>query len=437
MISLPEKGSKKLINAWAFYDWANSVYNLVITATIFPIYFKLVTETKQENGEIDNTVEFLGFNLKNTTLYDFAISFAYLIVVLIAPFLSGIADYGGYKKRFMQFFCYLGAVSCSLLFFFDNSNLWLGVLLSILACIGYSGSLVFYNAFLPEIALPEQQDRVSAKGFALGYLGSALLLIASLIMVLSRPEEDGVGKMNMMRYSFLMVGIWWFLFAQIPFRILPDHNGQPAGAKKNNLSKGYQELRKVWSELKHTPRLKHFLLAFFVYSMGVQTIMLVANHFGSDVIKMESGQLITTILIIQFVAIGGAYLFSWGSGRFGNIRTLRSATLFWTGICLYTYFLVYTANQFYIVATFVGLVMGGIQSLSRSTYSKLLPETDDHASYFSFYDVCEKLSIVFGMGLFGLINEVSPSMREPIIVLISFFVLGYLLLWRVKSKEIS
>lgn len=428
MYKQPEKGSKKLITAWAFYDWANSVYNLVITATIFPIYFNLVTEEK---------VEFLGMTLKNTTLYDFAISFAYLLVVLIAPILSGIADYGGYKKRFMQFFCYLGAVSCTLLFFFDSSNLWLGVLLSILACIGFSGSLVFYNAFLPEIAHPEQQDRVSAKGFALGYFGSALLLIVSLVMILSRADDDGAGKMQMMRYSFLMVGIWWFLFAQIPFYYLPNNHSASTEKKKNPLAKGYQELRKVWGEMKQTPRLKRFLFAFFVYSMGVQTIMLVANHFGSEEIKMESGQLITTILIIQFVAIAGAYLFSWGSGRFGNIRTLRVATLFWAAICAFTYFIVHTANEFYIVATFVGLVMGGIQALSRSTYSKLLPDTEDHASYFSFYDVCEKLSIVFGMGLFGLINELSPSMREPIIILISFFALGYLLLWRVKGKNVG
>lgn len=431
MTTTPEKGSKKLINAWAFYDWANSVYNLVITATIFPIYFKLVTETKNADGTVNNVIEFLGIKLKNTTLYDFALSFAFLLIVLIAPFLSGIADYGGYKKKFMQFFSYLGALSCSLLFFFDDTNLWLGIMLSILACIGYSGSLVFYNAFLPEIAHPEQQDRVSAKGFALGYFGSALLLIVCLVLVLN--QDDGSGKMQMMRYSFLMVGIWWFAFAQIPFYYLPNNptNAHPEG---NNLKRGYQEIAKVWKELKHTPRLKRFLLAFFVYSMGVQTVMLVANHFGSEEIKMEAGQLITTILIIQFVAIFGAFLFSWTSGKIGNIRTLRLATLIWAAICACTFFLVYKSGEFYIVATFVGLVMGGIQSLSRSTYSKLLPETEDHASYFSFFDICEKLSIVFGMGLFGFINEVSPSMREPIVVLISFFILGYLLLWRVKDK---
>lgn len=332
----------------------------------------------------------------------------------------------------MQFFTYLGALSCLGLFFFDRDTLWLGISLSILACIGYSGSLVFYNAFLPEVAFPEQQDRLSAKGFALGYLGSSLLLIVNLVMVLNPGFFGFADSGEAIRIAFLTVGLWWILFAQIPFYHLPGnlYGHKPSG---NRLSKGYRELRKVWGELKHTPRLKRFLLAFFMYSMGVQTVMLVANHFGSEEIKMEPGQLITTILIIQFVAIAGAYLFSYSSSRIGNVKTLRLATLVWALICVSTFFFVHTPLHFYVVAGAVGLVMGGIQALSRSTYSKLLPPTQDHASYFSFYDVCEKLSIVLGMGLFGIINELSISMREPIVLLIAFFIAGYLLLLRVRN----
>jgi UMF1 family MFS transporter len=432
-----EKGSKKLINAWATYDLANSVYNLVITATIFPIYYKAVTTTKDDAGnEISNLVQFLGFEIKNTTLYDFAIAFAFLLVAVLSPLLSGIADYGGSKKRFMQFFCYMGSVSCSLMYFFDAKNLSLGIILAILACIGFAGSLVFYNSYLPEIAHTEQQDAVSAKGFAMGYVGSALLLIVNLVMVMTR--ETGAEKLEMMRWAFVTVGIWWMAFAQITFYYLPKVNRELNKTKKSEGSyifKGFKELRKVWTELKHNKKLVRFLPAFFIYSMGVQTVMLVANHFGSDEIKMEPGQLITTILIIQFVAMLGAYLFSYTSRKTNNLFTLKIATVIWALICIFTYFFVVTAAHFYIVAAFVGLVMGGIQSLSRSTYSKMLPETNDNASYFSFYDVCEKLSIVFGMATFGIINEISSTMRTPIVALIIFFVIGYLLLLRVPSVD--
>ncbi|HEX8517384.1 MAG TPA: MFS transporter [Bacteroidia bacterium] len=422
------KGNKKIINAWATYDLANSVYNLVITATIFPIYYKAVT-TGQDGSSI---VSFLGMEIKNTTLYDFAIAFAFLVVAVIAPVLSGIADYGGSKKRFMQFFCYLGAISCSLMYFFNTDTLYLGIILAVLACVGYAGSLVFYNAYLPEIASVKDQDKVSAKGFAMGYVGSAVLLIGNLVMVMTR--ETGAEKLQMMQWSFVTVGIWWFLFAQITFYHLPKGTAKPGPkAEGNILLHGYKELSKVWRELKGNIQLVRFLPAFFIYSMGVQTVMLVANHFGSDEIKMEAGQLITTILIIQFVAMGGALLFSFISKKKGNLFTLKIATLIWALICFCTYFFVFTPVQFYIVAAFVGLVMGGIQSLSRSTYSKMLPETRDNASYFSFYDVCEKLSIVLGMMTFGIINELSPTMRTPIVALISFFILGFFLLFRMKE----
>lgn len=428
-----KKGNNKLINAWATYDLANSVYNLVITATIFPIYYKAVTTTRDVNGEeISNMVTFLGCQVKNTSLYDFAIAFAFLMIAVIAPLLSGIADYGGNKKRFMQFFCYLGAASCTLMYFFNTETLYLGIILAILACMGFAGSLVFYNSYLPEIAEPADQDRVSAKGFAMGYVGSAVLLIINLIMVMT--QETGAEKLRMMQWSFVTVGIWWFAFSQITFYYLPKSIKEKSTEHEGNyLLHGYKELKKVWNELKNNKQLVRFLPAFFIYSMGVQTVMLVANHFGSDEIKMEAGQLITTILIIQFVAMAGALLFSLISRKQGNLFTLKIATLIWSLICLCTYFFVHTPIHFYIVAAFVGLVMGGIQSLSRSTYSKMLPETEDHTSYFSFYDVCEKLSIVLGMATFGIINEISATMRTPIIALISFFIVGFLLLFRMKE----
>jgi UMF1 family MFS transporter len=441
--------NKKVINAWATYDLANSVYNLVITATLFPIYYKAVTTTMDQvtGKEISNMVTFLGVHIKNTTLYDFAIAFAFLVVAFLSPLLSGVADYGGSKKRFMKFFCYLGAASCAAMYFFVEGTLYLGVTLAILACVGFAGSLVFYNSYLPEIAPPEMQDKVSAKGFALGYVGSSVLLIINLIMVI-KPELFGFVKADgspdkglATRVSFVMVGLWWAGFAQIAFYYLPKVNKSSIKQKKlqgHYLMHGFNELKKVWIELKHNKKLTSFLLAFFVYSMGVQTVMLVATHFGSDEIKMKQDELIQTILIIQFVAMAGSYLFSFVSKKRGNIYTLKAATLVWAAICIGTYLFVYTPNHFYIVAACVGLVMGGIQSLSRSTYSKMLPVTADNTSYFSFYDVCEKLSIVAGMATFGIINECSSTMRSPIVALISFFIIGFLLLFRIKeTKEIS
>lgn len=422
---------RNIQRAWTFYDWANSVYNLVITATIFPIYYKIVTEVRNSTGEtIKNTVNFLGFELKNTTLYDWAIAFSYLVISILIPILSGIADSSNSKKRFMKFFCYLGALSCAGMYFFTADNLGYGITCACLACMGWAGSLVFYNAFIPEIAEKSEQDGLSARGFSMGYWGSAILLILALSLIMTR--ETGEEKLLMMRYSFLGVGIWWIGFAQIPFYFLPNGKIFDAESVENKFTKGFLELKKVWIELKKNPVIAKFLLAFFIYSMGVQTVMLIANHFGSEEIKMEADQLIITILIIQFVAIAGAHLFSFLSSKKGNVFTLQIATFIWSLICIGTFLFVQTPQDFYIVAGVVGLVMGGIQALSRSTFSKLVPQTEDNASYFSYYDVTEKLSIVCGMALFGFFNQIGSSMRSPILLLIVFFVTGFILLFRVK-----
>ena len=453
-----EKGNKKVIRGWAFYDWANSVYSLVITSTIFPIYYSNVT-----SDEYSDKVSFLWFDeITNTVLYDFALAFAYLVIAIMSPLLSGIADYGGKKKLFMRIFCYLGAISCSLMYLFDADNLWLGITLVILACIGWSGSVVFYNAFLPEIAEPKEQDKVSAKGYAYGYIGSVLLLIFNLVMI-SFPQWfydfdlkvteilDNDSFINQSeaideatsyfagvssRISFLIVGIWWIVFSQVSFSVLPNnvYNKKPTGQMLLN---GYKRLAEVWKNLQSTLTLRRYLFAFFAYNMGVQTVMLVAVLFGTKELKLEDGDLILTILIIQLVAIFGAYLFSNSSARIGNIFTLQIATLIWLGICIYAYFIPAKAPvPFYILAFFVGLVMGGIQSLSRSTYSKLLPRTEDHASYFSFYDICEKLGLVLGMVIYGLVEHYSDNMRNSVVALLIFFVLGFFLLRRVPRIKL-
>ncbi|HNP49868.1 MAG TPA: MFS transporter [Bacteroidia bacterium] len=428
------KGNKKIIRAWAMYDWANSSYSLVITSALFPIYFHAITTTPE-----NNTVRFLGRNFNSDSLQTYAISIAFLVIAAINPLLSSIADYSGNKKKFMYFFSTLGAAACSSLFFFTSlDTLWIGVFGVVLAAIGYAGSIVFYNAFLPEIAESEDQDKVSAKGFAMGYIGSSLLLIFSLTMILFPDWYGGISSGMATRIAFLLVGIWWFGFAQYTFHYLPNnvYNRKPEGKFVRN---GYRELKKVWNELKHTSRLKTFLLSFFFYNMGVQTVMYVATLFGDGELHLSSSILIAIILIIQFVAIGGAYLFSTLSRRFGNITSLCISLFIWVLICIGAYFCdkkygVDEQTMFIILAAVVGLVMGGVQSLSRSTYSKILPETIDHASYFSFFDVCDKLGTVLGTFAFGFINEQTGSMRNSIIVLASFFIIGLFLLLRMRKN---
>lgn len=422
-----ETASKKIINGWAMYDWANSVYSLVITSTIFPAYYEGIT-----TGKI---VNFFGrvFN-EPSALYNYAVSFSFLFIAIISPLMSSIADYKGSKKAFMKFFCYLGSLSCCGLYFFKEGNVTIGILLFIMASIGFSGSIVFYNSYLPEIAAVEDQDKVSAKGFSLGYIGSVILLLFCLVMV-TKPELFGIsGAGEASRISFLLTGIWWMGFAQITFSTLPKTN--PGRQTKGNsfLTKGYAELKKVWHQLKHQPVLKRFLFSFLFISMGVQTVMYSAALFAKQQIfpddpnnpegnKSNSGKLMLTILIIQIVAIAGSYIFSKLSKNYGNFKVLVAAVLIWISICISAYYTT-TQLQFYILAATVGLVMGGIQSLCRSTYSKYMPPTHDTASYFSFYDVCEKLGTVIGTATFGIVTESLGGMRNAVLFLMTYFIIA-------------
>jgi UMF1 family MFS transporter len=421
------KGDKKTINAWAFYDWANSSYPLVITTAIFPLFYEASTG-EVINGVKTDTVHLFGAAFHNTELYDYVVALSFLIVSFSTPLLSGIADYTGSKRRFMMFFCYMGSLACASLFWFTQDHMGWSMLSVLLASVGFWGSLVFYNAFLPEIAEPEDHDRVSAKGFSLGYIGSSILLIFILV---------AIKAFNMpAKWSFVSVALWWVGFAQITFARLPNnvYGRKPEGS---SILKGFQELIIVWKELKENKYLKRYLGSFFVYSMGVQTVMIVAVFFANKEIFPESerSNLIIAVLIIQFVGVLGSVLFSRLSGWIGNIKALGVSIFIWIGICIGTYLWVFTPNAFYVVAALVGLVMGGIQSLSRSTYSKLLPETKDHASYFSFFDVCEKIGIVIGMFAFGFIERITGSMRNSILSLILFFVVGFILLLTIpKSK---
>lgn len=455
----------KIIRAWTMYDWANSVFSLTIATAIFPPYYEAMSKQAAISYGSDIAgpyyINFLGFNVLNSALYSYALSLGFLLVTLLSPLLSGIADARGNKKMFLKLFCYMGSVACILMYFFTATNLFLGLILFVIALVGFGGSIVYYNAFLPEIATEDQFDRISARGFSMGYIGSVLLLILDLIMIMKTewffPVEtrmqaamaadssliadtalkdaksyyEGIAS----RIAFVTVGLWWAGWAQIPFKHLP--NGKAISEKlKNPFVNGFEELKKVWLEIRNNNshnHIKRYLWGFFFTSMGLQTVMYVATIFGSQELHLKTAELIVTVLIIQLIAILGAWLFARISERIGNIYTLIIMVVIWVGICGYAYTIT-TAEQFYGLATVVGFVMGGIQSMFRSTYAKIIPdETPNHASYFSFYDVCEKLAIVIGTFSYGFLLQLTGNMRASIVALIIYFIAGLFFIARIKN----
>lgn len=444
-----QTASKKVINGWAMYDWANSVYNLVITSTIFPAFYEAISKERiDENGT--HYVSLFGREFVNTSLYNYTLALAFLIVAIISPILSSIADFKGNKKSFMNFFLTMGSIACISLFFFNTptgrtdaaaSNLWLGLLSMVVACVGYWASLVYYNSFLPEIAAPQDRDRVSAKGFAFGYIGSVILQLLCFVLVffpgiVGGDETKNDASTIQFRICFLMVGIWWWGFGQFSLRRLPKSEPAGNGKQKNILTNGYRELNKVWHQLIEIPVLKRYLIAFFFFNMGVQTVMLSAPLYGKGELEIPTSNLIISILIIQLIAIPGAFAVSKLSSVIGNLKALMVCVFIWIGVCILGYMIPkHGIYEFYGLATVVGFVMGGIQSLSRSTYAKLMPVTKDTASFFSFYDVSEKIAIVIGMFSFGFITELTHSQRTSVLALMSLFIIGLFLLLHTKAAE--
>jgi len=425
-----EKNNSRLINAWTSFDWANSVYNLIVTTAIFPIYY-LGTTQEAYGGEM---VDFFNLSVKNSVLYSYAISFSFLVIVFISPILSGIADYGGLKKRFMQFFTYMGSLACIGLYFFTGENVEYGISCSVMASIGFAGSLVFYNGFLPEIATKDRMDSVSAKGFAMGYIGSVILLIINLVLYQNFEVFGFDNGSSATRFGFILVGVWWLGFAQIAFYYLKDSNSRKS-ITFQILGNGAKELKKVWGVIKDKRVMKRFLYSFFLFSMGVQTVMLLAPLFADKEIGMGADEMIYIVLILQILAIGGAFFFAWLSKLRGNGFAISTTLLIWTFVCISGYFMK-DKISFYTLAAFLGFVMGGIQSMSRSTYSKLIPvETKDTASFFSFYDITEKMAIVIGSLSYGFIDQVTGSMRYSMVFMSLFFITGFIVLQMANLKK--
>ena len=393
----------KVRKAWTLYDWANSVYSLVITTAIFPIFYNAIT---------GDTVRFFGADFSNTQLYAYVLAASFLVVITLNPMLSGLADYAGKKKFFMKVFCYTGAAACTTMYFFNPEHLEWSMASLFFANIGFWGSLGFYNAYLPEIAPPKEHDRLGARGYIMGYIGSLILLVVSLVMIKGFDVSA--------RWSFVLVGVWWVAWAQPAFRWLPVNPYRHSG-EGNLWVKGFEELRGVARDLADNEGLKRYLLSFFIISMALQTIMLMATSFGIKEVGLKDAELIVAIIAVQLLAIPGAMIVAWLSGKIGNIKALMVCTVVWAAVCVYAYAGVNSTNGFFLAAGIIGFMMGGTQSLNRSTYSKMLPETEDHASYFSFYEVLEKGGLIIGMFSWGYIEGITGSMRASVLTLILYF----------------
>ncbi|MCX6249753.1 MAG: MFS transporter [Bacteroidetes bacterium] len=426
-----QKGDKRVVRGWVMYDWANSVYQLTISSTIFPIYYNTVTRNADGFH-----VSFFGLHIINTVLYSWAIAISYLIVAIGSPLFSSMADYTGRRKAFMMAFTWIGAAGCGMLFFFNSSNVELGIIAFITGTIGYGGSIVFYNSFLPVIAAPEDQDRISARGYSMGYLGGVVLLLFNLLMIMKPglfgiPEHSGLPA----RISFLTVFLWWIGFSRITFARLPKYTFRKRMKRDNVLTNGYKELRVVFNQVRKSRKLTRYLLGFFFLMMGLLTVMFMAATYGEKELHLKEGVLIPTILFIQMVAMAGAWMFARLSGRIGNLKALIISIFVWILVCIGAFFIT-NALGFITAAFFIGIVMGGSQSLARSTYSKMLPETTDHTSFFSFYDVMEKLATVAGTFSFGIIEAITGSMRYSVLAICLFFLLGlsFMLMLLKKGK---
>lgn len=417
------KGNKKIIRAWILYDWSNSVYQLTVLSVVFPVFYEKIT-----SSEGNNIVPFFGYEIINSVLYSWAIAISYLIVAVSSPLLSAIADITGRRRGFMRFFTFLGIISCGLLYFFDADNIEFGIISFIMATVGYTGSLVFYNSFLPVIARTEDQDRISANGFAMGYLGAVILLLFNLAMII-QPDSFGITDRSLpARISFVTVSIWWFCFSSVTFFYLPEYTFGNKEKGGNFLFNGYSELRKVFDQIMKMRNLQLFLMAYLFMIMGVLNVMFMSAIYGKKALHLDDKVLIPTILVIQLLGMAGAWIFVKISKKYGNIRSLIFSSAGWI-IVVFGAFKITDALGFVIVAFFVGLVMGGSQAIARSTYSKMLPDnTHDHTSFFSFFDVMEKLATVGGTFSFGIIEAITGNLRYSVLGVMFFFCISLIFL---------
>jgi MFS transporter, UMF1 family len=428
--------------AWYFYDWANSAFVTTTGAVLFGPYLTAVAE-RAACGEAgtpedpcNRTLEVLGIPVAAGSVAPYAVTFATLLSAVCLPFVGAIADRTFRKRHMLAGFAWAGAVGAASMFFVTGSNWQLGVGLLIATSLLLGASLVVYDAILCEIAAESDRDRVSSRGWALGYLGGGLLLAANLVLVTVLPF--GLSTGDAVRISLLSAGIWWGLWTLVPFRGLRDRPPVAvvaADSQHGLLAAAFGQLRQTLRHARAFPQTLHFLVAYLFYNDGIQTVIFAASIYGNRQLGLAANTLIAAILMVQFVAFGGALLLGRIAARIGSKRTILAALILWTLVVAAAFFLpVRQVVPFLVLAVAIGVVLGGSQALSRSLFSLLVPRGKE-AEYFSLYQAAERGTSWFGTLLFGLVFQLTGSYRNAILVLIVFFIAGFVLLSRVDVQR--
>jgi UMF1 family MFS transporter len=432
---------KKEIFGWAMYDWANSAFSTTIgTVFLAPYVASLAAEAAKPYA--DGMARLAGIAIAPDSFFPFCISISVGMQVLFLPILGAIADYSHLRKQMMQLFAVLGALATIALFFTTGPVWWLGGLLYIIANLAFGAALVFYNSYLPDIASPDQRDKVSSYGWAMGYLGGALLLVVNLALYLLH-DKIGLATDMAVRINLASAGLWWLGFSFFTWaRLHPRHAAKKLPAGETYVSAGFKQLWGTLKDIRRFPETLKFLLAYFLYNDGIQTVIAVSATFAAAPLLrggLEIGQstLTIVILMIQFMAFFGALLWGRLAGRVGAKRSIIISLVIWAGVVIYAYGGLRGDTrvvEFFILGACIAVVMGGSQAISRSLFAQMIPSSRE-AEYYSFYEVSERGTSWIGPLLFGLMNQFFGSLRPAILSLIFFFVMGLIVLPFVNVKK--
>jgi UMF1 family MFS transporter len=432
---------RREIYGWAMYDWANSAFSTTVgTVFLGPYIASLAAEAAKFNA--DGLARFLGIPVAPDSFLPYCISLSVGLQVLFLPILGAIADYSHMRKRMMQIFATIGAIATILMFFITANLWWLGGVLFIFANLAFGAAIVFYNAYLPDIASEDQRDRVSSYGWAMGYLGGGLLLVLNLAFFMF-SDKLGVPKGLAIRINLASAGLWWLGFSFITWsRLRARHTARPLPAGEGYVKAGFKQLGRTFREIKHFPETLKFLLAYFLYNDGIQTVIAVASTFAAAPLirgglEMDQNTLIVVILMIQFVALFGALLWGRLANRIGAKMSIIVSLIIWLAVVVFATFGLRgetRITQFFILGIFIALVMGGSQAISRSLFSQMIPAGKE-AEFYSFYEVSERGTSWTGPLIFGLANQAFLNLRAGIFVLIIYFVAGLVILPFVNVKK--
>lgn len=438
-IATPMINDRKEIFGWAMYDWANSAFSTTVGTVFLGPY---IASLAAAAAGADGMARFLGIPIAPDSFLPYCISFSVGLQVLFLPILGAIADYSHLRKRMMQLFALTGAISTIFMFAVTGNLWWLGGVLFIIANLAFGAAMVFYNAYLPDIASEEERDRVSSYGWAMGYLGGGILLALNLAFFIF-SEDLGVPGDLAVRINLASAGIWWMGFAFITWaRLRPRHAARKLPEGETYVSVGFKQLGHTFREIKHFPETLKYLLAYFLYNDGIQTVIAVSSTFAAAPIsrggiELDQDTLIAVILMIQFVAFGGALFWGRLAKWIGAKQSIIVALIIWAGVVIYAYGGLYgdtRTSQFFILGVFIALVMGGSQAISRSLFAQMIPAGKE-AEFYSFYEVSERGTSWTGPLIFGLANQMFGSLRYGILALIFYFIAGLIVLPFVNVKK--